>query len=113
MLNDRDSGTGTPGGTAVRLRLMQGATRGSPARRSRTVQGVANPGCYRDRTADVADAPDLHGRTDPEKTTISTPAATGEHVEAIERLRRAEATSDAIPYRNGWQNRLAAKRRFS
>ena len=62
----------------------------------------------------MADGPDLHGRTDPEKMTTSTPPPQLESPsKAIERLRRAEATSEAIPYRNGWQNRLAAKRCFA
>ena len=46
--------------------------------------------------SDVADIQDLYGHTDPETTMIYAPPQLEKHVEAIERLRRAEATSEAI-----------------
>ena len=61
--------------------------------------------------SDVAEIKDLYGHTDPETTTIYAPPQLEKHVEAIERLRRAEATSEAISCGNGWQSRLAEKQR--
>ena len=45
--------------------------------------------------SDVADIQYLYGHTDPETTTIYAPPQLEKHVEAIERLARAEATSGA------------------
>ena len=46
--------------------------------------------------SDVADIQDLYGHTDPETTTIYAPPQLAKHVEAIERLARADATSGAV-----------------
>ncbi len=46
--------------------------------------------------SDLADIQDLYGHTDPQTTKIYAPPQLAKHVEAIERLQRADATSEAI-----------------
>ena len=53
--------------------------------------------------SDLADIQDLYGHTDPETTMIYAPPQLEKHVEALERLQRADATSGT----ESWRKRLA------